>query len=102
MRTNLCLTLAIFCLGHQLAQAQPDHVRQDLFLRTDDRWARSDWYGVDRNDDGVIGADEWVRVDCSGTGSVPPAWGKRVLRPAEHQRRTTREWEGQSESKIPK
>ena len=102
MKLLLCTIVASLVLCAAAGVAQPAGEQSlDLFLKTDAKWIRTDYYGVDRNDNGIIDASEWKKVRSSGSGSPPP-WGRYKLRPGETHRweiSTQEKWEEKLPSK---
>lgn len=66
----------------------------NLWLKTDSKWTRTDSYGVDRNQNGRIDEDEWVLVRKSGRALRGMPWNQeaRPLQDGETHRWTV-EWD---------
>ena len=94
---NLCLALMLVQIAWA---APPPPLDENLWLKTESRWTRTDYYGLDRNHNGVIDADEWERVVTQGSAIQP--WNQpRALRDGETHRWEL-EWDETYESKDSK
>lgn len=93
------ITFVLLALSSSLAWADPTPKAADnLWLKTNSTWTRTDSYGIDRNHNGVIDDDEWVRTSKSGNAPQSKPWNNvRPLREGETHRWEV-EWEDSYES----
>lgn len=87
--------LFLAVMSTSFAWAKPD---ENLWLKTDSRWTRNDYYGIDRNHNGVIDEDEWVKIQTHGTARQP--WNQSRPLQAGETHRWDVEWDETYQSKA--